>query len=372
MAVLDFTKATLGFGLMRLPRRENGQIDIEATKTLVDEYMKSGFTYFDTAFGYPGSEDAFRQCVAQRYPRESYILATKLTGFAIRRESELRDAINISLQRTGAEYIDYYLLHSVSRDSDARIYSKNNLWEFGRHLRDEGKIRYFGFSYHDKADYLEELLESHSDVDFVQLQINYLDWEDANVESRKCYEVARKYNKPIVVMEPNKGGVLATSLPQSVLDIFKTVNPNASGASWAMRFVASLPGVAVILSGMNTLEQMRDNTAFMKNAELLTDEEKEAIIKAREWLLSMDLIQCTSCKYCLERCPVNIQIPRIMNPLNRYTMFSNLEDAKFLYNMAAQNGGKASECEDCGICETICPQHIPIRQNLKKAVRLFE
>lgn len=372
MSVLDLTKATLGFGLMRLPSGENGQIDIEATKTLVDEFINNGFTYFDTALGYPGSEDAFRQCVTERYPRESYILATKLTGFAVGNESELRDAINISLQRTGAEYIDYYLLHSVSRDSDARIYSKNNLWEFGKQLRNEGKIRHFGFSYHDRADYLEELLESHPEVDFVQLQINYLDWDDANVESRKCYEVARKYNKPIIVMEPNKGGVLATSLPQGVLDIFKAVNQSASGASWAMRFVASLPGVAVILSGMNTLEQMEDNIAFMKNVEPLSYAEQEAITKARDLLLSMDLIQCTSCKYCLEGCPANIQIPKIMSPLNRYTMFSNIDDARFLYNMATQNGGKASQCKDCGICETICPQHVQIRENLNKAAKLFE
>ncbi len=372
MADLELTKATLGFGLMRLPSEKTGQIDIEATKTLVDEYIKNGFNYFDTALGYPGSEEAFRKCVAERYSRDSYSLATKLSGFAVRQESELYDAINISLRRTGAEYIDYYLLHSLSRESDAAIYSKNSLWDFGKRLRDEGKIRHFGFSFHDRADYLEELLDHHPEAEFVQLQINYLDWEDANVQSRKCYEAARKYNKPIIVMEPNKGGVLASSLPESVREIFRKVNPYASGASWAMRFVASLPGVAVILSGMNTLEQMHDNMTFMKNVEVLTDTEAAAIVKAREILLSMDLIQCTSCGYCLKGCPVNIQIPHIMNPLNRYTMFSNLEDAKFLYSMAAQHGAKASECIACGACEAVCPQHISIRENLGKAVSIFE
>lgn len=372
MAELRNDAVNFGFGFMRLPRLEDGStIDIEQTKKMVDIFMSKGFVYFDTAYAYAGSEEALRQSLIERYPRDSFLIATKLSmGSGITRE-EAENRINVSLERLGTDYVDYYLLHNVSGE---RIDFCDNydLWGYARELKERGLIRHYGFSFHDTPEKLDMLLTKHPDVEFVQLQINYYDWENPDVQSRRCYEIVRKHGKMLIVMEPVKGGALANSLPESVKKLFDEANPDASYASWALRFTASLPGVNVILSGMSNIEQVEDNVSFMKEITPLSDDEMAVVVKARETLESIPLIQCTSCEYCLKGCPMSIPTPRIFKAMNRNTLFPDINGAKHSYQMATRESGLASQCVQCGLCEEACPQHLPIRELLSKAAELFE
>ena len=374
MAELRTDSPNFGFGFMRLPRLEDGKtIDIEQVKQMVDVFMKSGFVYFDTAWGYPGSEEALRQSLVERYPRDSFLIATKLSMFGgelTREEAEAR--IDTSLQRLGTDHVDYYLLHNVSGDLKQTC-EDYELWDYVKKLKADGKVRHYGFSCHDTPENLDMLLTKHPDVEFVQLQINYFDWNNPEVRSREMYEVARKHNKPIIVMEPVKGGVLANSLPESAQKVLAEANPDASYASWALRYVASLPGIRVILSGMSTLEQVEDNVTFMANIVPLSDAEKAVVEKAREAIASVELIGCTACEYCMKGCPMGIPTPRIINALNQYAQFPDIGGAKRRYGQATgRSGVKASDCIKCGICEDACPQHLPIRDLLDRASELFE
>ena len=362
----------LGFGMMRLPRSEDGEIDIEQVKGMVDAYMAAGFTYFDTAWIYQGSEDATRQALVERYPRESFQLATKNAAWSeCKTREDAVEQFETSLRRTGAGYFDMYLLHNLG-DNRTKFFEDFDLWNFVKEKKAEGKIRYYGFSFHSTADVLDEILSQHPDVDFVQLQLNYADWENPKVQSRAIYEVARKYKKPIVVMEPLKGGLLA-SPPERVDTILKSYDPAASAASWGLRYVCSLEGVLVALSGMSNLAQVEDNIRSMQDFLPLNDEEKAVIEEARAALDSIPLIPCTTCNYCAKVCPMNIGISGTFTVKNLYTLFDNLEFAKNEEWWQVGNQGKkqAVYCIQCGRCEEACPQHIRIREELAQAAALF-
>ncbi len=362
----------LGFGLMRLPTIGD-EIDLEQTKQMVDTFMSKGFTYFDTAYVYSGgkSEAAAKAALVDRYPRESFQLATKLPLWSVEDPAEMQKMFDTSLERTGAGYFDFYLLHSLSRTVVDRL-DKLGTWDFIQKLKKEGKIKHAGFSFHDTAEMLDELLTAHPEVEFVQLQINYADWESENVQSRKCYEVARKHGKPVIIMEPVKGGSLATMTPQ-VQEIFKKANPDASVASWAVRFAASHEGIITVLSGMSNMEQLNDNVSFMENFKPLDEAEQKVIDQVVEILNNTPTIPCTECRYCVDGCPMKINIPKIFRDcMNYVSVYGNEEQGRKRYEKHTQDGGKASECLHCGNCEMHCPQHIEIMSMLEKAAEKFE
>lgn len=359
----------LGFGLMRLPRK-GLMIDIEQTSRMVDLFMEAGFTYFDTAFIYPGSEAAAKKALIDRYPRDSFTLATKLIASGAPTEKAAKSEFETSLKRTGAGYFDYYLLHTLTR-GNYKKYDRFHLWDFVRKEKENGRIKHYGFSFHDNAELLDEILTEHPDAEFVQLQINYADWENPSVQSRKIYETARKHDKPIVIMEPVKGGNLAKP-PKEVCGIFDAVNPGASYASWAIRFAASLEGVLTVLSGMSNLAQMQDNLSYMKDFIPLNTEEQKAIHKAQAIYGESKLIPCSACRYCTEGCPKKIDIPGIISAVNLHTGSGQIEGALEEYGKVTGDGNRASDCIGCGQCENICPQHIGIIKELAGAAELFE
>ncbi|MCR5737419.1 MAG: aldo/keto reductase [Eubacterium sp.] len=368
----------LGFGLMRLPLldpADDGSIDLELTKKMVDVYMERGFTYFDTAIMYCGmkSQSAVKDVLTSRYPRESFTLATKLHADFFN-SIEGRDRIfEEQLESTGVDYFDYYLIHDVGSDRYDK-YLKFNCFEWLKEKKAQGLVKHFGFSFHDNAEMLEKILSEQPDVEFVQLQLNYLDWESEGVQSRKCYEVCEKYGKPVVVMEPVRGGTLA-NVPKDAEKLFLDYNPDASVASWAIRFAASQPNVKMVLSGMSNMEQMEDNTGFMSDFKPLNEEEL-AIVKEAEKIIHDSLaIPCTGCSYCTEGCPMKIAIPRYFALYNVDMLEKDMDAWRpqgTYYERLAQVFGRPSECIACGKCEGICPQHLPIIEDLKIVANHFE
>ena len=362
----------LGFGLMRLPKLSDGKIDIEQTKQMVDLFMEAGQTYFDTAYVYDGgeSEKAARLALVDRYPRESYTLATKLNAWMGQQdEQSAKQQFYTSLERTGAGYFDYYLLHAMQRSS-YKIYDEFHLWDFVKEQKEKGLIRHYGFSFHADPALLEELLNDHPDVDFVQLQINYSDWEHPGTASRECWEIARRHGKPVVIMEPVKGGALADPVP-GVRKVLEEADPNASLASWAIRFAASLEGIITVLSGMSNLEQMQDNLSYMKDFKPLTEAEQEVIRRAQKALNEDRSIPCTACHYCTDGCPMNIPIPEIFKVSNRQRGNAAFRGRRE-YTIATTGKGKASACIGCGQCEQACPQQLEVIKHLKDCADLFE
>ena len=362
----------LGFGLMRLPMLDK-EVDIEQTKQMVDLFMEKGFTYFDTAYGYIGgkSEEAVKTALVARHPRESFQLATKLPAWAGAKDAEeAKQMFFTSLERTGAGYFDFYLLHNCGAQR-TKVFDDFGIWDFVKEQKQKGLIRHIGFSFHDKADVLEEILTAHPDVEFVQLQINYADWDDELVQSRLCYETARRHGKPVVIMEPVKGGSLA-NLPDQIAEPMKAFAPDASLPSWAIRFAASLEGVVTVLSGMSTLEQMQDNLSYMEHFKPLSDTERKVVDEVRERLSKTDSIPCTRCQYCVKGCPQGIAIPRVFSSLNTYLIYNNLAGAKGDYHWATNDAAKASACIECGQCESVCPQQIKIIDQLKRCAELLE
>ncbi len=359
----------LGFGLMRLPEKE-GRIDLETTSEMVDLFLESGFTYFDTAYAYGegASERAARDCLVKRHPRESFTLASKLCK--LDDYSKMKEELRISLERSQAGYFDYYLLHALGqRNIDA--FDEMDIWGFVKEAQAQGLVRRWGFSFHDSPEFLDELLEKHPDASFVQLQINYADWENPGVQSRACYEVARKHGKDIVIMEPVKGGALAA--PQEEAQrLFNSHDPNASYASWALRFAASLDGVIAVLSGMSNLEQVIDNCKTMADFRPLDEEEREIIRKAQLLYAESSAIPCTACHYCTSGCPKAIPIPEIFKARNLALERGAIGEAKEAYLRATAGRGRASQCIACGQCERICPQSLKVIDLLKGCSSFFE
>ena len=363
------TKGKLGFGLMRLPKT-NEAIDVPQVCEMVDHFLAAGFTYFDTAYVYDGSEVAAKAALVDRHPRASYTLATKLHVGKCANAEEARKELETSLARTGAGYFDYYLLHALMANNVDK-YEEFGLWDFVRELKANGTIRHYGFSFHDSPELLDKLLTEHPDVDFVQLQINYADWENPEVKSRACYEVARKHGKQVVIMEPVKGGALANP-PEQVKALFDAAKPGASYASWALRFAASLDGVLAVLSGMSNLEQVDDNLATMSDFQPLNDAEQKVIQQAQHILGNSAGIACTACHYCTAGCPKKIAIPEIFAAANKQLANGQKAEAAAAYAAATAEGGKASACIHCKQCERICPQHLPITDLLGRCAAMFE
>ena len=371
MLFFDREIKKLGFGFMRLPRKD-GEIDIEQVKGMVDRYMAAGFTYFDTAWAYPGSEDAIRQALVERYPRESFQLATKNAAWIECRSRE--DAVaqfETSLARTGAGYFDNYLLHNLG-ENRTRPFNDFDMWSFVREKKAEGKIKHIGFSFHSTPEELEDILKAHPEMEFVMLQLNYADWENPAIQSRGIYEVARKHDIPIIVMEPLKGGQLANP-PEAVAAILKEAEPERSVASWGIRFAASLEGVLVVLSGMSDMAQLEDNLSYMTDFRGLDENQLAVLRRAKEELDKIPLIPCTVCDYCAKVCPEDIGISGTFTAKNMHTLYGNLEFAsnQLAFLVGAHGRKPAVECVQCGKCEEACPQHISIRDELEAAAALF-
>jgi hypothetical protein len=367
MAYLGEEIKKLGFGLMRLPRLDDDTIDIEQVKEMVDLFLSKGFTYFDTAWAYPGSEDAIRQALVERYPREKFQLVTKNAAWIKCNTRE--DAIaqfETSLKQTGAGYFDFYLLHNLG-ESRTEFFERFKMWDFVFEKKREGLIKHVGFSFHGTPQELEEILSKHPEAEFVQLQINWADWESPLIQSRACYEVARKHGKPIVIMEPIKGGMLANP-PDEVATVFKAANPAVSLASWAIRYAASLDGVITVLSGMSTLAQMEDNVAYMENFKPLSDVERKTVEEAQKVLAGIPIIPCTACLYCESQCPVGVGIAGSFSAMNMLTLYRDKAAAlrEEHWRVAMHGKQSSSRCIKCGKCETVCPQHIKIRGELVK------
>ena len=366
----------LGFGLMRLPLvnpDDQTSIDIEKFKEMADWFIEHGFTYFDTAYPYHGgkSEEAFREAVVKRYPREAFTVTSKMPVWAINEEADLERIFNEQLERCGVDYFDYYWLHALNHER-VEVMERMDGWGFIARKRDEGKIRHIGFSFHDDSALLAQILDKHPEVEYVQLQINYLDWDSPAIESKTCYDLCVKHGKPVIVMEPVKGGSLAR-VPEAIDRLFKEYDPNASAASWAIRYCASLPNVMMVLSGMSNMEQMKDNTSYMQDFQPLNDEEQNIIAQATQVIRDAISIPCTACHYCSEGCPQQIAIPEYFNLYNTQQQFPEQKsNCKLYYNLVAKSHSKASECLECGQCEAQCPQHIDIIDNLKLVVQAFE
>ena len=370
----------LGFGLMRLPLldpTDNKRVDQEAVCKMADRYMEAGFCYFDTAMPYHGggnSEIAFRECVAKRYPREAYTITDKLSFFIVQKAEELEDFFAGQLERCGVEYFDYYLLHAMNKDYLA-LAEEIGAFDFVEKKKAEGKIKHIGFSFHDTAEVLDELLERHPEMEYVQLQINYVDWENPEVQSRKCYEAAVKHKKQVIVMEPVKGGLLA-NVPEEVKKLLGAAAPDLSEASWAVRYAASLENVVMVLSGMSSLEQMENNISYMEDFKPLTEEEKRLVEKAAEMILSRESIACTGCRYCVDGCPKKIGIPdyfKLMNEISKFGEPQVVHSRRDYANYINKKGmGKASDCIACRQCEAHCPQHLPIIDYLKDTAKMLE
>lgn len=361
----------LGFGLMRLPMKD-GEIDIEQVKNMVDTFMSKGFTYFDTAYVYiqGKSEVALGEAVVKRYPRDSFQCASKLPVFDLKAPEDMERIFQESLDRASLSYYDFYLLHAMGKEN-VKIADQLNAWDFMKQVKAQGRAKHIGFSFHDTPEVLEDILKNHPELEFVQLQINYADWDSESVQSRRCYEVARKYNKPVIIMEPVKGGSLVNMTPE-VQKLFKDARPDMSIPSWAVRYAASLDGLVTVLSGMSNEAQLNDNVSYMENFEPLSESERGVVAQAVEILKNIPTIPCTGCKYCVDGCPQKINIPGVFSALNNLMLYNNEEGAKGMYDRSTKDGGKASDCVQCGNCEAHCPQHIEIIETLKKAAAQME
>lgn len=368
MSFLGENIGKLGFGLMRLPMNDK-EINIEQTKQMVDMFMDAGFTYFDTAWAYEGSEAAIRQALVERYPRESYQLASKCAAWIKCKTRE--DAINqfeTSLKQAGVEYFDYYLLHNLGAGR-TKVFEDFDLYSWGVEMKKQGRIKHLGFSSHGTADELEDIINKHPEMEFCQIQINYADWENPVIQCRKCYEVCRAHNLPIIIMEPVKGGILANP-PQPVKDVFDKSGKGESYAAWALRYAADLEGVITVLSGMSSVEQMEENIRIFRDFNGLSDDDRNVLEEARKVITSLPTIPCTNCKYCQKVCPQNVGIAGTMAAMNSYIIYDDKKKAKSDEGWLVKGHGfeHATECIKCGACEEACPQQIKIMSELERFV----
>lgn len=370
--------AKLGMGMMRLPLLEENNftsIDYEQVNQMVDAYMDAGFNHFDTAYIYHDGigEAAFKKCVVERYPRESFKIATKLPLFVITEESQLEPLFEEQLKNCGVEYFDYYMLHNVSGFTET-AWKNVDLYSFVQKKKEDGFIKHIGLSTHGNAEFLEEILFDHPELEFVLLQINYLDWEDEGIESRKCLEVARKYGKPVMIMEPYKGGFLA-DVPEDAERIMKEYNPDRSVVSWAMRFVANLD-VCVVLTGASSLEQLENNIYEFNNADPLNDDELKIIEEVSEIINGNITVDCTKCRYCVDSCSQGIDISKLFDLYNKHKILKMDEwtphGNAYLNYSKLPDVGIASDCIECEVCLEECPQQINIPEILKDVAKTFE
>lgn len=368
----------LGFGFMRLPvldENDRSTVDISLTKKMVDCFMERGFSYFDTAHRYndEASEPALREALVKRYPRESFVLANKITLNYIKEAEDQEPFLKEQMSICGVDYFDNYLIHNMGA-AWYPVARKHGTFDFIKRMRDEGYVRHIGFSFHGTADVLDDILSSHPEVDYVQLQINYLDWEDDGIQSRKCYEVARKRGKRIIVMEPVKGGTLV-NLPEEAATLLEEADPKVSLASWAIRYAASLDGVVTVLSGMSTLGQVEDNTAYMRDFQPITAQENELLKQVADVTRAKAAIACTNCRYCTSECPQHIAIPDYFDLYNNMKRLKNtayMSNQTVYYANLAQSHGKASSCIHCGVCEKNCPQGLPVQTLLQEVAVAME
>ena len=371
-------KKKLGFGLMRLPlldANDDGSVDLETLKQMVDCFLDRGFTYFDTAWMYCGgkSEEAAREALVKRHPRDSFTLTTKLPAYMLRTEADREWLFQEQLRRTGAGYFDYYWLHDVNSHT-IRSFDRLKCWDFVREKKEQGLVKHIGFSFHDGPELLDKVLTEHPEFEYVQLQLNYLDWDSLGVQSRACYEVAAKHGKPVIVMEPVKGGTLA-KVPERLEALFREREPEMSAASWAIRFAASQENVMMVLSGMSNMEQLLDNTGYMKDFRPMNADELALMKQAAAILNESIAIPCTGCSYCTVNCPRRIAIPKYFSLYN--ADMQEIEEKGWTpqgsyYQNLTLRFGKASDCIKCGRCEAMCPQHLPIRRYLQDVAKHFE
>ena len=367
---MENIKKNFGFGCMRLPLKD-GEIDLAETSRMVDYFLEQGFNYFDTARGYlqGRSETALKACLTSRHPRDSYILTDKLTGTFFKTEADIRPFFQSQLEACGVDYFDFYLMHAQSA-MFYQHFKKCRAYETAFALKAEGKIKHVGISFHDHAEVLEQILTDYPEIEVVQIQFNYVDYDDPAVQSRKCYEVCRRHGKPVLVMEPVKGGNLV-NLPEEARKVLDELH-GGSPASYAIRFAAGFPGMMMVLSGMSSMEQMKDNLSYMKDFQPLNETELEAVKKVQSIFRGMNLIPCTACRYCTDGCPRQIAIPDLFAVMNTKQIHHDW-NADFYYNNVYTGAGRrASDCIQCGRCEKACPQHLPIRKLLTEIAAEFE
>ncbi len=370
MEQMDKVKKNFGFGCMRLPMNGD-QVDIAETTRMVDEFLAQGFNYFDTAHGYIGgkSELALKECLTSRYPREAYSLTDKLTDSYFKTEADIRPFFESQLEACGVDYFDFYLMHAQNADNFKK-FKACRAYETAFALKAEGRIRHVGLSFHDRAEVLDQILTEYPQIEVVQIQFNYLDYDDIAVQSRKCYEVCRKHGKPVLVMEPVKGGSLV-NLPEEAKKVLDDLH-GGSPASYAIRFAAGFPGMMMVLSGMSDLEQMKDNLSYMRDFKPLNETELAAVNKVQEIFHKMNMIPCTACRYCVEGCPKQISIPDLFAIMNIKQLHHDWNADYYYEEVHTAPGRRASDCLKCGKCEKICPQHLPIRKLLEEVAKEFD
>lgn len=366
---MEKIKKNFGFGCMRLPMKD-GEVDREEACRMVDAFLESGFNYFDTAHGYLDgkSELALKDCLTGRYPRDRYLLTNKLTNSFFQKQEDIRPFLESQLEACGVAYFDFYLMHAQNAEV-FKYFKECRAYETAFEMKAEGKIRHVGLSFHDRPEVLEQILTEYPQIEIVQIQFNYVDYDNPTVQSRACYEVCRKFGKPVIVMEPVKGGNLV-NLPERAAEILRELH-GGSLASYAIRFAAGFPGIRMVLSGMSSLAQMQDNISYMKNFVPLNKRELAAIEDVQEVFNGLHLIPCTACRYCTEGCPQHIAIPDLFATMNSKKLYKDW-NADYYYGMHTGPGRRASDCLKCGKCEKACPQHLPIRQLLEDVAKEFE